>query len=149
MLRLEGDRDLAHAAGALWSKLTDARFLAECIPDVERVAVAEPRRLVCTIRPGLSFVRGSLEVAIEIADAVEGHSARYLTETKGIGSQSTVESTLTFLPQNGTTRVHWTAEIKHLGGLLKAVPQGLIKASANKVVSDVWDAIERKLAEQK
>ena len=37
MLRFEGDRDFRQAPAELWAKLTDARFLAQCIPDVETV----------------------------------------------------------------------------------------------------------------
>jgi len=146
MLHLEGDRDFARSAADLWAKLCDARFLAGCIPEAEVVS-AEPRRAVCRVRPGLSFVRGDLEVTFELAEAVEGQSARYLIENRGIGSNAQVEAALAFLPQNGSTRIHWTADIKQLGGLLKMVPSGLLKASAQKVVGDVWDAIERRLAE--
>ena len=32
------------------------------------------------------------------------------------------------------TRVHWKAEVKQLGGLLKAVPAGLIRGAAQKDV---------------
>ena len=38
MLRFEGDRDFPHPPAELFAKLTDARFLASCIPDVEKVS---------------------------------------------------------------------------------------------------------------
>ncbi len=147
MLHFEGDRDFARPPAELWAKLSDASFLVSCIPDAEAVTVSEPKRAVCQVRPGLSFVRGNLEVTIDVSEAVEGKSARYRVDTKGVGSNAVVEANLTFLPQDAGTRVHWAAEIQQLGGLLKMVPQGLIKASAQKVIGDVWQSIESKLSE--
>ena len=42
-------------------------------------------------------------------------------------------------------RVHWTADITELTGLLKLVPKGLISSSANKVIEDTWSEIEKRL----
>ena len=41
--------------------------------------------------------------------------------------------------------MHWIAEVKELGGLLKMVPQGLIRGAAQKVLDDAWTAVEAKL----
>jgi uncharacterized protein len=146
MLRFEGDRDFRQAPAELWAKLTDARFLAQCVPDVETVRQAQPDRAELVLRPGFAFVRGTLEVTLQITDAVEPSSARVLLHSKGIGSTSDVEATLALAPQGAGTRVHWAAEVKALGGLLKAVPSGLVRGAAQKVVEDAWAAVESRLA---
>jgi carbon monoxide dehydrogenase subunit G len=145
MLRFEGDKDFLQAPAELWSKLTDARFLVECVPGVESVSQSEPSKVTCTLRPGFAFVRGTLDLSLEVVDSVKDASARVLLTTKGIGSTSAVEATLSMIPQGSATRVHWTAEIKELGGLLKAVPQGLVKAAAQKVIADALATVEAKL----
>jgi carbon monoxide dehydrogenase subunit G len=146
MIQFDGDRDFALPPQALWEKLSDARFLVKCIPDVESVAKAEPAEAVCTIRPGFAFVRGTLELTVRIAEAVPGQSANVLIQSKGMGNSSKVEARLTFAPQEAGTRVHWQAEVKEMGGLLKMVPQGLVRGAAQKVVADAWTAVERQLA---
>jgi carbon monoxide dehydrogenase subunit G len=145
MLHFEGDRDFPQRPVELWSKLSDARFLLECIPEVQAVSRSEPGMVVCKVRPGVSFVRGTLEVTIQVTETVEGASTHYLVHSKGIGSTSDVEATLTFTPHETGTRVHWAATVTQLGGLLKAVPQGLIHASAQKVIGDVWTMVETRL----
>jgi carbon monoxide dehydrogenase subunit G len=147
MLRFEGDRTFARPPGEMWKKLTDARFLAGCIPDVESVTSSGPGEAELVLRPGFAFVRGTLRLTLRVADAVEPESARVLAHGKGIGSSSDVEATLNFKPDGEGTKVHWAAEIKALGGLLKAVPQGLIHGAAEKVVADAWAAVERQLGE--
>jgi carbon monoxide dehydrogenase subunit G len=145
MVRFEGEKDFPQAPADLWAKLTDARFLAQCIPDVESVQEAEADRAVLVLRPGFSFVRGTLDVTLHVVDAVEPSAARYAVASKGIGSSADVEATVALAPEGAGTRVRWTAEIKTLGGLLKMVPAGLIRGAAQKVVNDAWSAVEAKL----
>jgi len=128
--------------------LCDARFLVRCVPGIEKTSQLEPNRAVFVLRPGLSFARGTLEVTMEIVDAVPNQSARFNLLSKGIGSSSDVQATLTLQAHESGSRVHWTAEIRQLGGLLKAVPAGLIQAAARKVISDVWTAIEVQLRQE-
>ena len=151
MLRFEADRDFTQPPGDVWAKLTDARFLVSCLPDVEAVRELQPDRAALTLRPGFAFVRGSLDVVLQIVDLVAPRSARVVLQSKGIGSSADVEATLALAAQEGGapgTRVHWTAEVKALGGLLKLVPSGLIRGAAQKVIGDVWNAVEAKLAAQ-
>ena len=146
MLRFEGDRDFRQVPAELWEKLSDARFLAQCIPDVESVRQAEPSRAEVVLRPGFAFVRGTLDLTLEVADAVAPTSERLVLHARGMGSSSDVEATLELAPQGEGTRVHWAVEIKALGGLLKPVPQGLIRGAAQKVVTDAWAAVDARLA---
>src|SRR5260370_42584938 len=111
MLRFEGDRDFALPADELFARLSDARFLVQCIPDVETVKSQEADRAVLVLRPGFSFVRGTLEMTMQVVDAVAPQSLRVLLHSKGIGSSSEVEASLSLSPQDGGTRVHWVAEI--------------------------------------
>ena len=145
MLRFEGDRDFRQVPAELWEKLSDARFLAQCIPDVETVRLAEPARAEVVLRPGFAFVRGTLDLTLEVVDAVAPTSARLVLRAKGMGSSSDVEATLALAPQGEGTRVHWVVEVKALGGLLKPVPQGLIRGAAQKVVGDAWAAVDARL----
>jgi carbon monoxide dehydrogenase subunit G len=142
MLHFEGTRDFARPPADVWTKLSDARFLVQCIPGVESVAQAEPDKAVCVLRPGFAFVRGTLELTLQVVDRVAGTSARVLVHSKGIGTTSDVEAFLAVAPKDAGTHLQWTADVKQLGGLLKAVPQGLIKASAQKVIADAWATVE-------
>ncbi len=147
MVRFEGERELGLAPAEAWGKLTDARFLVQCIPDVETVKDAQADRAALVLRPGFAFVRGTLEVTLQVVEAVSPTSARVLLHSKGIGSTSDVEATLALTEkEGGGTRVRWVAEVTALGGLLKMVPSGLIRGAAQKVVGDVWTNIEAKLA---
>ncbi len=145
MVRFEGEKDFPQAPAELWAKLSDARFLVQCFPNVESVSEAQADYVRMVLRPGFSFARGTLEATLRIVDAVPPLSARYVIANKGIGSSADVEATIALAAQDGGTRVRWTAEVKALGGLLKMVPSGLIRGAAQKVVNDTWNAVEAKV----
>lgn len=147
MLRLEGDKEIHRPLAEVWSKLSNARFLIQCIPDVDSVQQAEPDLAVLSIRPGLAFVRGNLDTTVRLHDKTEPTGLQIDLLSKGIGSTSTVTITLALDETEPGTRVHWSAEVTELGGLLKLVPAGLIKGAAQKVIGDIWDQVVRKLQE--
>jgi carbon monoxide dehydrogenase subunit G len=146
MVRFEGDRDFNQGQAEMFARLTDARFLVQCIPDVETITSQDADNAVLVLRPGFSFVRGTLEVTLQVVDRVSPTSARVLLLSKGIGSSADVEAGLALSSEReGVTRVHWTAEIKSLGGLLKMVPSGLIRGAAEKVINDAWARVVEKV----
>jgi uncharacterized protein len=145
MLRFEGDRQFPLPPEEVWARLSDARFLAGCVPDVHQVQQASAEQAVLVLRPGFAFVRGTLEVTLRVAEAVSPSSVRLDLAGKGIGSSSAVEVVLALAARDGGTACHWAAEVTSLGGLLKAVPQGLIRGAAQKVINDAWAAAEKKL----
>lgn len=146
MLHFEGDQDFAQPLPVVWSKLSDLKFLVGCIPDAEAVEHPSPQLATCKVRPGFTFVRGSLSVTLKVVEATEGQTLKLLCHGKGIGSSNDVEMALAFADQNGATRVHWVADITNLGGLLKATPQMLLKGAAQKVIADVWESVKTRLA---
>lgn len=147
MLQFQGEKELPLPPAELWTRMSDARFLVQCIQGVETVTVAVPERAVCTQRPGFSFARGTLELTINVAELVPSESIKLILASKGIGSSSTVEVKVNFAASETGTRLLYQAEITHLGGLLKAVPHGLIRGAAARVIADTWNGVEKKLAE--
>jgi carbon monoxide dehydrogenase subunit G len=145
MIRFEGTKDFALPPEALWAKLTDARFLVTCFPDVESTPELAADHAALVLRPSLAFMRGTLNVKLHFADPIPPTSVRLLLDSKGIGSSSKVEAVLKLAPEGQGSRVQWSAEIKELGGLLKLVPGGLIRGAAQKVLNDVLATAEAKL----
>jgi carbon monoxide dehydrogenase subunit G len=145
MLQFEGDQDFGRPPALVFAKLGDASFLVSCVPGVESVKEAGPDQAVCVLRPGFSFVRGTLEVTLQVLERVPEKSIRVLAHAKGIGSGNDVEALLKLEPKDAGTHIHWTAEAKNFTGLLRAVPAGLMQGAAQKVIADVWVEVGKKL----
>jgi carbon monoxide dehydrogenase subunit G len=145
MQPFEGERLFALPPEQLWPKLRDADFLARCIPDGTPHDGGTRDKAMATVHPGFSFMRGSLDVTIEVIGGQEPTSITYSQKSKGIGSSSEVQTALTLTPHEQGTMVHWRSEVKSMGGLLKLAPTGLIRAAAQKVIEDGWKGVAQAL----
>ena len=146
MLRFEGERRFVQPAEELWPKLSDAAFLARCVPGATLHGEPQHNSAQYTVHPGFSFARGSMDVTMEIIERHEPDLVRFRLTSKGVGTSNTVETVLTLTPDGTGTRAQWIAQITQLGGLLKLVPSGLIRGAAQQVIEDVWSGIAKALA---
>jgi carbon monoxide dehydrogenase subunit G len=145
MIHFEGDRSFPLPLLEVAAKLSDAGFLAKCLPDAQ-VTEATHDRAAWKLRPKLSFLTGSLDTVLEATTREPGQSIAFKVFTKAIGASSTVLTRLEFRDaEDGTTAVHWTGDITEVTGLLKMVPKGLLQGTAEKVINDVWAAVTAKL----
>jgi carbon monoxide dehydrogenase subunit G len=132
-MHFEGDREFTLPAEAVFAKLRDAAFLVTCIPDATVIGQPARDQATCAIRPGFAFIRGTIDVTITFVSAEEPSTLRFQLSSKGIGTRSEVDTVLTIASRDGGgSRVHWTADVTKLGGLLVAVPTGLIRGAAQK-----------------
>lgn len=144
MIHFEGIKRIARPLAEVASKLSDAGFLANSVPDAQ-VTEATPDRATGKIKPKLSFLTGSLTLHAVVTARDPGQSVAYTIETKSMGAASTVETKLVFEEADGATLIHWTGDIVAVTGFLKMVPKGLMEGTAKKVIEDVWAAVEAKL----
>jgi carbon monoxide dehydrogenase subunit G len=148
-MQFKGEVNLAPRPEQAWTRLSDVRFLVQCIPGAEKISEATETRAVCVLRPGFAFVRGTLEVVIQRSSAdADKKQLGFTVTSKGVGSSSEVVSVMDLAEHEGGTRVHWSADIQKLGGLLKAVPAGLIRGAAQKTIGDVWARVTTRLDEE-
>ena len=145
MIQFNGVETFTQPATALFPSLSNAGWLAAAVPDAE-ISEAALDRAVWKLKPKLSFLTGSLEMTLTVTSRTPAEAATFKVTGKAVGSGTTVVATLAFAPtESGGTDVRWTGEITELNGLLKMVPKGLIQATAQKIISDVWTAIRVKL----
>ena len=145
MLHVTGEEKFDRPPELLWQSLLRPEFLCQCFPGVDRVLRTDDRSAALIVRPGFSFVRGTLEIAFEFADLQPPQSARVLIHIKGIGSSAELATQFEIAPDVGGSVVNWTIDALQLGGLLKAVSQGLMQAAAQKVANDTWLAFRNRL----
>lgn len=145
MIHFEGDKSFALPIDEVAAKLSDAGFLAKCLPDVE-VTEATPDKAAWKLKPKLSFLTGTLQVEMTTMEREVGQSVAFKVFAKAMGASSTVVTRLIFKKADGgDTAVHWTGDLEQVTGLLKVVPKGLLQGAAQKVIDDVWAAVTAKL----
>jgi carbon monoxide dehydrogenase subunit G len=143
MQQFEGERVFPQPIEQVWARLSDAAFLVRCVPDAAVHGEPDRDRARYTVKPGFSFAHGTMDVTMEIVERREPGAVKFRLTSKGIGSSNVVETALRLTPDGAATKVQWTAQVTQLGGLLKMVPEGLIRGAAQRVIEDVWNGIER------
>lgn len=137
MIELNGSELVRCPLTSVWDALSDARFLVQCVPGVIAVSRSEPTLAVCRVRPEFSFVSGTLDLELSLADVVPESGLRLRVAGRGMGTSLKVEAVLQIVTEQTATRVSWDATVKELGGMLKLISAGLIRGAASQIVNDI------------
>lgn len=147
MIELSGVERFTQPAAEVWRRLSDLSFLAGAIPGVSSLSRTTEDHVTCKVKPGLSFLTGSLATTIDVQERSEPRLVLGI-RSKGIGSMAAVTTTFEVGEAAGGVDVTWTATVDELGGLLKPVGAGLIEASAGTVIASAWEGFRTQLAAQ-
>jgi uncharacterized protein len=145
VIAFAGDRSFPLPVPEVAARLSDVGGLVGTLSDVQVVS-ASPERAVWKMKPKLTFVTGQLETTMDRTALDPGAAVNYRVVTKAIGASSTVLIRLEFRAADGGTHVHWTGELVEVTGLLKMVPKGLLQATTEKVIGEVWAAVGARLS---
>lgn len=149
LIHLEGTEQFALANEPLWERLTDLPFVVRCMPDLDKVVSTEPQRIVFRVRPGFTFIRGTLEITLTLIDARRPDQARMKIVSKGVGSGVTLEASFVLTDAtslaDGQTCLAWTADVLELQGLIKPVGKSLIAAAARQVIAAAFERLRTEL----
>lgn len=146
MIHFEGDRQLAATPADAWTKLRDARFLAGCIQGAQPSSEPDTEdEAHCVVRPNLPFARGATALTLKVAEAEEPSRLCIMVLGQGSNFTSEVETHLTLSEHQGGTRVHWSADVKKLGGMLQMAPTAQVHAAAQKITQEVWSLVSARI----
>jgi carbon monoxide dehydrogenase subunit G len=146
MIQLTGERTFSAAIDRVYSELSDVGKVVRTFPDVKQVKEAAPERARIVVSPGLSFVKGELDATIDRISQDPPRSAVLFITSKGIGSSSKIQASFQLEARGEGTLLRWSAEVQELGGLLKLVPSGLLKGSAQKIIEGFLNGLEQQLS---
>jgi carbon monoxide dehydrogenase subunit G len=141
MITLSGTETWAVLPTAAVERLTDCRFLAGCVPDAQ-ILTADADRAVWRVQPNVSFVSRPIESTLTItARTSDGVRFEVVNTTTGAGL--TAVGGFRFTP----IAVEWQAEVVTVRGLLKIVPQAVLRSAAERLIADVWQQVRNRLAD--
>ena len=140
-----GEEHFTSEPSRVYAVLTDLDTIAASIPDLVRAERIDTDTLKCVVRPGFSFLRGELKLAVTLSDLQPHESARMHITAQGIGVGLKVESHLLIQPNGAGTKLTWQANVTEMKGLIASVSPGLIKAAANTVIRDAWKKSHERL----
>lgn len=131
----------------VYAVLTDLGSLRDSIPDLVSAQLVDDTTLQCVVRPGFSFLRGTLKLEIKVQRTTPDRAADMSIQAQGIGVQLRVESRLALESEGEGTQLDWTAKIVEMKGLVATVSPGLVSAAADQVIRHAWQQVRTRLGE--
>lgn len=142
-----GQERFAASPERVYALLTDLQALAAVIPDLVSSEKVDERSLKCVVRPGFSFLRGTLRLVIALGECQPPRRATMRVDAQGIGMSMGVASELLVCGEPDGSRLEWTARIESRKGLISAVSPALIRAAADQVIRHAWSQVRKQLGE--
>jgi carbon monoxide dehydrogenase subunit G len=145
-LTFGGNETFSAPPEQVFAALTDLDRLPSLIPDLVSAEKVDDRTLNCVVRPGFSFLRGTLRMTIAIVDLVPPKSASMKVSASGIGAQIEIASSLDIAPKDSGSTLTWSATVTELKGLVATISRPLISAAADQVIRKAWQRLQAELA---
>ncbi|HWB00321.1 MAG TPA: SRPBCC domain-containing protein [Pirellulales bacterium] len=130
----------------VFAAMTDLDMVASIIPDLQSTERIDDRTLRCVVRPGFSFLRGTLKMTVALVDVQPATSATMRVDATGIGVSMRVDSQLQLSPEGAGTKLAWTARVAELKGLVATISPALVRASADQITRTAWQKIHGAVA---
>ena len=127
--------------------LIDPAAVSRHMPDVQNVVIEDRDRFTITARVGISHIKGTMVMKLEIRDRRPPIGTTFVG--KGSGMASMVDMVTSFrleAAESGETVVHWRGDVTIAGKLAAFGPQGLLDRIARKNIDIFIEGIRRGLA---
>lgn len=140
VLQFGGEETFHVPPQRLFDLLTDPTAIQRLIPDLEQ-ARQHDDVLEAVVRPGFSFLRGTLQLKISFIERRPPGEASMRVEGRGIGTSLEMLARLHITETNEGCRLEWSADVVRLQGLIATVSKPLIRAAADQVIRKTWDEV--------
>jgi carbon monoxide dehydrogenase subunit G len=146
-MQFGGEETFAAPIERVYQLLTDLDGLPASIPDLASSKRLPDGTLEAVVRPGFSFLRGTMKLKIALDELTPPTNATMRIDGSGIGVSMKVASRMKLEPlaDGAQTKLSWTADVTDLKGLVATVSPGLVKAAADQVLQSGWAAVHAKL----
>jgi carbon monoxide dehydrogenase subunit G len=128
---------------SLWPQarncLQNAAFLASCVPNA-RLGDANYDSASWIVSPSLAILSQSIATTLHVTDR---RSDRIVLGVENRTSGATLTATGEFVFRE--PHVDWSATIASITGLLKLVPQPVLRVNAERMLTELWRSIRIKL----
>ena len=142
-----GEEHFQASPDRVYGLLTNLEAMTATIPDLLSSERVDEHTLRCVVRPGFSFLRGTLKLAISLADLQPSERAAMNVSAQGIGVSMRIASDLHIEAEGSGSKLAWQARFEEIKGLAAALSPGLLKAAADQVVRHAWGAVRKQLGE--
>jgi len=145
-IKLNGSFEVARPPEEVFDFLTDPNKFCPLLPDFEGVTVHDPQHFNVRVKVGISYIKGTADVKLEIVQAERPTRAQYKGQGNVAGGGASVVAGFDLSKSNSGTNVAWQGEAQVFGRLL-SVAGGLLEPLGKKSMQKLIDGLQIALGE--
>jgi carbon monoxide dehydrogenase subunit G len=146
-IKLGGEFEVPRRLEEVYDFLTDPQKFAPLLPDFQGIAVQDDRHFTVKVNVGISYIKGTAEVKMELAEANRPRRAQYKGQGSVAGGSVSLIAGFDLAGAGSGTKVSWQGEAQ-VFGRLASVAGGLLEPLGKKNIQKLIDALQAALAAQ-
>jgi uncharacterized protein len=145
-MQLKCDVTIRAPRKKVWDFMTDPEQIGQCAPGVEKIEVIEPlKRYRGVVSVGFGSVKARFNGEVEILELDELNRAKLKAHGSATGSVADAISEALFSDgPDGSTHVHWTADV-NVSGQLTSLAARLMVPVSQKLASQFYEEVRRRI----
>lgn len=140
-IKLNGEFEVQRNPDEVFDFLTDPNRFAPLLPDFQSVTIRDATHFNIQVKVGISYIKGTADLNLQLADAERPVRAQYKGEGKVAGGNVAILAGFNLSPVKGGTKVLWQGEAQ-VFGRLTSVAGGLLEPLGKKNVQKLIDALQ-------
>ncbi len=143
-IKFGGDFEVARSPEEVYDFLTDPHKFAPLLPDFQGMDIQDERHFAVKVNVGVSYIKGTANVKMELAEANRPVRAQYRGQGSVAGGNVSLTAGFDLVPAGVGTRVAWQGEAQ-IFGRLTSVAGGLLEPLGKKNVQKLIDGLQAAL----
>jgi|SRR5437588_443204 len=144
-IRFSGEFEVKKKPEEVYDFLTDPDRFAPLLPEFQSLAVRDSTHFAVKVNVGISYIKGSADVKMELAEADRPRRAQYKGQGAVAGGSVTMVAGFDLAGTALGTKVNWQGEAQ-IFGRLASVAGGLLEPLGKKQIQKLIDGLQSALA---
>jgi carbon monoxide dehydrogenase subunit G len=143
-IKLGGEFEVRRKPEDVYDFLTDPNKFAPLLPDFQSMSVQDVTHFGVKVNVGISYIKGTADVKMELAQADRPKRAQYKGQGSVAGGNVSFTAGFDLSATDGGTKVAWQGEAQ-IFGRLASVAGGLLEPLGKKNVQKLIDGLQAAL----
>lgn len=144
-IKFGGEFTVKKRPDEVYDFLTDPNRFAPLMPEFKGLSVQDAQNFVIKVNVGVSYIKGTADVKMRLAEAERPRRAKYEGKGDVAGGGTTLVAGFDLAELPDGTKVAWTGEAQ-VFGRLTSLAGGLLEPLAKKNVQKLIDGLQSALA---
>jgi carbon monoxide dehydrogenase subunit G len=143
-IKFAGDFEVKRTLEEVYDFLIDPGKFAALLPDFQGLSIQDSTHFTVKVNVGISYIKGTAEVKMELAQAERPKRAQYKGQGSMAGGNVALMAGFDLSPIDGGVRVAWQGEAQ-IFGRLTSMAGGLLEPLGKKQVQKLIDGLQAAL----